>query len=236
LENIELISKMVSILHSNLKVPVFCKIRILPKEEDTLKLAKAIEAAGCQLLAVHGRTKENKGRYATRADWDIIRKVKETLKIPVVANGSISDFDDIKKCLTHTTADGVMVAYPHLLNPRFFAGKKEEVGGDNKTDMALEYLDMCDIYGFEGGCKTMRGHIFKLLKDDLVKWPDLYELVSNGKSVGDIRLVVAEIEKRKKLLGTKKDKISERGVQDKEESDEGEESYFNPSMFGHENM
>jgi len=49
---------MVSNLHKNLKVPVTCKIRILPSEEKTIELAKRIEAAGCSVLTVHGRTKE----------------------------------------------------------------------------------------------------------------------------------------------------------------------------------
>jgi len=54
----DLIVSMVKILHENLKVPVLCKIRILPSEEKTLELAKRIQDAGCSVLTVHGRTKE----------------------------------------------------------------------------------------------------------------------------------------------------------------------------------
>jgi tRNA-dihydrouridine synthase 1 len=63
-------------LYENLKVPVFCKIRLLPSLDDTLQLARMLQDAGCQLLAVHGRTRDNKGLYCTPADWDSIRIVK----------------------------------------------------------------------------------------------------------------------------------------------------------------
>jgi tRNA-dihydrouridine synthase 1 len=53
----ELLCKIVSTLHNGLKVPVTCKIRLLPDMQDTLALCRALEDAGCQLLTVHGRTR-----------------------------------------------------------------------------------------------------------------------------------------------------------------------------------
>lgn len=58
LEEWELLERMVNILHQNLSIPVTCKIRILPDAERTLELARRLQAAGCSLLCVHGRTKE----------------------------------------------------------------------------------------------------------------------------------------------------------------------------------
>ena len=57
LEEPELIEKLVSALSNAIKVPIFCKIRVLRSEDRTLELAKRIEKAGCKLLTVHGRTK-----------------------------------------------------------------------------------------------------------------------------------------------------------------------------------
>eukprot|EP00967_Tisochrysis_lutea_P006072 scaffold7176_cov18-Tisochrysis_lutea.AAC.1 len=57
--------------------PVSCKIRVFPKLEDTLNYARLIQSAGCSVLAVHGRLREQKDNSATRADWDQIKAVKQ---------------------------------------------------------------------------------------------------------------------------------------------------------------
>ena len=93
---------------SSLSVPVTAKIRILPDERRTMELVKAIEDSGCQLLTVHGRTKEQNKIHVGQADWTMIRKIKETLSIPVVANGGIETYADYQRCLEETGADAVM--------------------------------------------------------------------------------------------------------------------------------
>lgn len=95
MEDKKLICDIVKTLHENLKVPVTCKIRIFKNEEKTLDLAKSIEEAGCSVLTVHGRTKEQNKHLQGCADWSIIKKIKDSLKIPVIANGNIYLFEDV---------------------------------------------------------------------------------------------------------------------------------------------
>lgn len=86
---------MVKILKENLKVPVTCKIRCLPTEEETLHLARQIQDAGASLLTVHGRTRDHNKNTVGPANYAIIRRIKKELEIPVIVNGGISDFDDV---------------------------------------------------------------------------------------------------------------------------------------------
>jgi tRNA-dihydrouridine synthase 1 len=86
---------MVERLHAELNIPVTVKIRALPTEEKTLELVKRIEAAGASLITVHGRLKEHNKQRIMHANYHIIRRIKETVKIPVIVNGGISCFQDI---------------------------------------------------------------------------------------------------------------------------------------------
>lgn len=74
---------------------------------NVVAFVKDLENAGCQMVAVHGRTRSM--LYTGVADWDIIREVKEAVKIPVLANGDIVDADKALDCLRRTGADGVMI-------------------------------------------------------------------------------------------------------------------------------
>lgn len=67
---------MVRTLDEQLSIPVTVKIRIFPDVEKTIRYAKTIQDAGCQLLTVHGRVREQKGHNTGMADWEQIRRVK----------------------------------------------------------------------------------------------------------------------------------------------------------------
>ena len=113
---------MVRKLKAELKIPVTCKIRCLPSEEKTLELALAIQEAGASLLTVHGRCKEHNKHLVSTANYNIIRKIKQTLSIPVILNGGIgTNFADAERALELSGCDGVMssegiLEYPALYN------------------------------------------------------------------------------------------------------------------------
>lgn len=100
--------------------PVTAKIRIGWDKDsiNALETAKAIEAAGAAAVAVHGRTREQ--YYTGKADWDMIRKVKETVRIPVIGNGDVFSGEDANRMLKETGCDMVMIARGALGNPWIF--------------------------------------------------------------------------------------------------------------------
>lgn len=73
MDDLPLIERLVSALSTSLAVPVTCKIRIFPELQRTLEYARMLQAAGCSILAVHGRTRDQKRARDTRADWDAIK-------------------------------------------------------------------------------------------------------------------------------------------------------------------
>lgn len=172
MNNLPLVKSLVEKLALNLDTPVSCKIRVFPELQDTLDYAKMLEEAGCSLLAVHGRTRDEKDGKKFRANWNAIRAVKNAVRIPVLANGNVRHMDDVQSCLEETGADGVLSAESLLENPALFAGfctaewvsNSSDRNEDGKIDHATlleEYLKLCEEYPVPW--RMIRAHVHKML-------------------------------------------------------------------------
>ena len=110
---------------SALKVPVTGKIRLGWDRNKNYKLiARIVEEEGGSLIAIHGRTKEQ--RYSGDADWDAIAEVKSLVEIPVIGSGDVRTVADIQRMKAHTNCDAVMIGRAAIANPWIFMGLDRE--------------------------------------------------------------------------------------------------------------
>lgn len=149
--DLELVDKIVKSVVSNSTKPVTVKIRKGWDKENivAVEAAKIIENAGADAIIVHGRTRTE--FYSGQADWDIIKKVKEAVKIPVIGNGDIKCEEDAEKIFEQTGVDGIMIGRGCLGNPWIFNrisyylenGKKlEPVSNEEKYKVILEHFNL----------------------------------------------------------------------------------------------
>lgn len=179
----DLVHSIVKKASSELPVPVTCKMRVLPGDfRNSVQFAKMLEDAGCSVITVHGRTKDQKGHATGLASWDAIKHIKNNIKIPVIANGNILSFTDIKECLDYTGADAVMSAEALLQNPALFTGKNPPV-----WTIVQKYLEYAEKY--KTPIRSVRCHLFKILYLCIHQDSSIQQILAEGKTFADFYAV-----------------------------------------------
>ena len=159
-----------------------------------VEMAKIAEQAGASAITIHGRTRAE--FYSGVADWEIIKKVKESVKIPVIGNGDIKNASDAKKIFDQTGVDGIMIGRGTLGNPWIFEQIKSELNNEvfnisnsEKLSLILEQLNL------EIEDKTEKVAIMEMRKH--ISW-----YIKNTKDASKIRDKINQITDKKELINT----------------------------------
>ena len=201
MKNPKLVEEILTALVKKVKKPVTVKFRKGFDDDhiNAVEIARIAESCGVSAVAVHGRTRAQ--FYSGKADWDIIRQVKEAVKIPVIGNGDIFTPEDAKRMLYETGCDGLMIARGAKGNPWIFSRilhyleTGELLGPPDKEELKETILRHAQLQiQFKGeylGLCEMRKHLYwytvglhhsSSLRNDVNQtetWEDFYNLIQS---------------------------------------------------------
>ena len=150
--NLDLVEEILKSVVANSKVPVTLKYRKGWDKENIVacEVAKIAENCGVSAITIHGRTRSE--FYSGKADWDIIKKVKESVGIPVIGNGDVVDEDSAKAMFEYSGVDGIMIGRASMGNPWIFeqiqyylkTGEKlPRPSNKEKYEVLREHIELC---------------------------------------------------------------------------------------------
>ena len=195
LKNPEKVGEIVKAVVNAVDVPVTVKIRSGWDKENINadKIAKIIEEAGASAITIHGRTRSQ--GYSGKVDLEIIKKVKESVSIPVIGNGDIKNVEEAKKMIEYTNCDAIMIGRAALGNPWILENTVRYLNGEKIKEVTIAEKK-----------KMMKKHFKYLLKNKNEKTAILemrtiaaYYLKGLPRSV-DIKRQIFKINTKEELL------------------------------------
>lgn len=196
--DLEKAKQIIGIAVQNSKVPVTVKFRKGWDKENivAVEIAQIAEQAGASAVTIHGRTKSE--FYTGKADWDIIKKVKQSVHIPVIGNGDVTDEESALAMFEQTGVDGIMIGRGSFGNPWIFKNIKHYLQTGEKLPQPTnqERLQIMEKHiqlaveekGEDVAIKELRKHI---------SW-----YTKNLKNSSEFRNSINKIEKKDELIST----------------------------------
>jgi len=161
LKDPDLVFRITESVVRSTSIPVSAKIRIGWDDSSLnyLEIVKALEAGGVDFITVHGRTRAQ--QYTGSADWDVIREICMSSKVPVIGNGDIDSYEKAHEMMKLSGCKAVMIGRGSFGNPWIFSGKTPSV--EEIIQQVKEHFDLEIEEHGERGIHMMRKHIVKYI-------------------------------------------------------------------------
>ena len=210
MKNPELAGQIVREIKEVSSKPVTVKFRKGFDEDNinAVQFALALEEAGADAIAIHGRTR--KQMYEGKADWNIIKDIKDNVKIPVIGNGDVFTPEDALKMKNLTNCDGIMIARGSMGNPwlfkqiqRILQGEKlKEITPEEKINMCIRHYELAIKYdGDYKAIREMRKHASWYIKG-LPRCTEVRNVMNTLENSGDVmKLLISYKESLKNFKG-----------------------------------
>ncbi len=193
--DLDLAGKIAEEVVKSAKVPVTIKMRKGWDNKNivAVEAAKMFEQVGVSAITIHGRTREE--YYTGKADWEIIKKVKESVKIPIIGNGDVTSPAEAIKMFEETNVDGIMIGRAALGNPWIFRDiidsllgrERATLNKEEKLQIILEHIELAVSQKGENiAIKEMRKHLAAYIK--------------NMKEASKVREEINHIETKRELV------------------------------------
>ncbi len=235
IKNPELVFRIVSEARSVTAKPLSVKFRLGwdQRSRNFLEVASAIESAGADWLTIHGRTRCDD--YSVPVDLQAIKMIKAQVKIPVIGNGNLFSYEDIKLMSDATGVDGFMISRGALGNPWIFSVLKKpdfSVSLDSWLNTLLTHLSwQKDAYGARHlGAVTMRKHLLWYLKG----WPGVKKIRAELSLCSDLLEGMENIKNYAEEL--RKLNILERTQKHSDDLEQGRSFVFEPKFDMHREL
>jgi tRNA-dihydrouridine synthase 1 len=193
-DNPDLVVKCVEKLSCSIKVPISCKIRIFDSVEDTISFALRLEAAGCSMLTVHGRQRDQR-HHIGPVNWEAIRRIKNALKIPVIGNGGIINREQAEFLIKMSGCDGIMAATAILSDPALFSrdtNPNDILDSDghlelhHRLEMVRQYLVIAKRSP-PLDPKSVRDHLIAMLRVWVRMHKDLFSVLNHRRLTSSVQ-------------------------------------------------
>jgi len=184
------IGEIISALVARSRFPITAKIRLGwdKSSQNYLEVAKTIEGNGASMIAVHGRTRDQ--RWRDPANWEPIAKIKNSLSIPVIGNGDVSNLEDIQRMFSQTGCDAIMIGRAAIGNPWIFSQlKKMDLHRNVILEMVKNHWQGVEsFYGRERALVLFRKHLKAYLSTTQFFGLDLKKLISAPDPINELNL------------------------------------------------
>lgn len=192
----DLVARTFQLLSHHLSVPISGKIRLgWDGQQNYQEIAHIMADNGAALVAIHGRTKEQK--YEGQANWDAIATLKQQLSIPVIGSGDVAAPADIDRMKAYTGCDAVMIGRGSIGNPWIFARRErgDLTPGEWANTLRQHGQEMVAYHGEKHGLMQLRKHIKRYLEGievlsafasrllQALRWPLFADLVNEMEAV-----------------------------------------------------